>query len=447
MRWEPKQSTLLIATLALILLINSAWSAPVTPPAKQWFSDIYIWVGLSIAISASFLGLAYMAGKLFQLNMLDAWVKIEIQELGAAIIIAVFCVAMIATADSAATFLTGQPPGTKVGDAANSAIGMVYNDGQALYLKLSEAYFNIAKVASYSYTAGINLGPVSTSISDSPAAGLYPLVTEVGSAMDSTANLMLFLAAQQSFIIFFVNASLVMLPIGIFMRSFSLTRKVGGVVLAAVIASSVIYPAVFLASQEIYKTYQSDLQFYTSKISVRDPGNPPLASVVCSPAMQSFVESPLGALAAGLGSAFGGGGSQIGGAIGGLATEIAGSQLTGENGWKIIICRLTGLDLIWPACEPTITLIFVLVKSGFGMIMYPFLSSYVGAGPSGIGSGAMAMDYLQPLQLYALPAVSKFTVLVLVFSLIPIIIAMVLLRNLAILFGGEPQLYGISKLV
>jgi hypothetical protein len=38
-------------------------------------------------------------------------------------------------------------------------------------------------------------------------------------------------------------------------------------------------------------------------------------------------------------------------------------------------------------------------------------------------------------------------VLSLVFSLIPVIIAMSLLRNLAITFGGEPQLYGISRMI
>src|SRR3989344_2654820 len=317
MRWEREIGTLLLVTFALVLLSQEAHAA------TQWFSDIYIWMGLAIIISSAFLGMAYMAGKLFQINTLDAWVRIEIQELGAAMVIAVFCVAMVATADSAAAFLTGQPAGTKIGEAAKGSIDGVYADGKKLYEKLGSAYFNIAKIAAYSYTAGLNTGPISTSISSSPASGLYPLVTELGGAMDSVANLLLFLAAQQAFIIFFANASQVMLPIGVFMRSFSLTRKVGGVVLAAVIASAVIYPAAFSVSHEIYQPFKNDLAFTTDKISVKAPGNPPLTGVVCSPSMQYFIESPLGGLAAALGGVIGGsGGSQIGGSLGGLAMEL-----------------------------------------------------------------------------------------------------------------------------
>jgi hypothetical protein len=59
----------------------------------------------------------------------------------------------------------------------------------------------------------------------------------------------------------------------------------------------------------------------------------------------------------------------------------------------------------------------------------------------------MISGFYEPLRAYALPAVAKFSVLSLVVFFIPLIIAMVMLRNLAIVFGGEPQLYGISKLV
>jgi hypothetical protein len=48
---------------------------------RPWFEGIYLWVGLAVMISAGFIGLAYMAAQLFRISMMDAWVKIEIQEL------------------------------------------------------------------------------------------------------------------------------------------------------------------------------------------------------------------------------------------------------------------------------------------------------------------------------------------------------------------------------
>ncbi|MCX6773143.1 MAG: hypothetical protein NTV88_05250 [Candidatus Micrarchaeota archaeon] len=461
MRWEPKPSILLIATLALVLLANSAHAAPVTP----WFSDIYLWVGLSIAISASFLGLAYMAGKLFQLNMLDAWVKIEIQELGAAMIIAVFCIAMVATADSAAAFLTGQP--SHIGDFAKGSIQKVYNDGRDFYRALGDVYFDIAKVASYSYSAGITPGYVSYSISASPGAGLYPLVTEIGGAMDSVANLMLFLIAQQALIIFFVNASVVMLPVGIFLRCFSLTRKVGGVVLAAVIGASVIYPASFAISDAIYKPYSPHLAASTHNLNViagsLDPGNPPLTGVVCNPAMQYFIQSPLGFAGALIGMVFQNGGG-VGGAIGMITSEIGAGLLSGETGWQIIVCPLvcatpcaatvgTGCAQCLAKCYIDVQNTFVDIKSFYPIAMYPLLTSYVGGGvgllPLGNywGGNTIVPKYFEPVRQFALPEAAIFGVLTIVYSIIPIIISMTLLRNLAVTFGGEPQLYGISKLV
>jgi hypothetical protein len=99
-------------------------------------------------------------------------------------------------------------------------------------------------------------------------------------------------------------------------------------------------------------------------------------------------------------------------------------------------------------CEPcrwAVFTSFYILKSTFPIAIYfhdllPF-AQQIGS-PEKILKG-----YYAPLLNFALPATAKYVVLSLMVFLIPLIIAMVLLRNLAIAFGGEPQLYGISKLV
>lgn len=464
MRWELEKSALLLFTLAFMLLVPllnaQSGCKPIGEvcsanteccsancefnrcgPSRPWHEGIYVWVSLAVITSAAFIGLAYMAAKLFQLNVLDAWVKIEIQELAAGVIIAVFCIALVASVNASAGFLISAPPGgtpaPNVGEMAKGALQGIYDDGRALYGKLGEAYFEIARIAAFSYTAGVGLGVVSLSYSSSPASGLYPLVSEVGAAMDAVGNLLLFLAAQQSFIIFFINASQVMLPVGIFLRCFSLSRKIGGVVLAAVIASSVIYPAAFAISNEVYKGFRSDLRTTTAGIQVEKTGNPPTTGLVCNSLMKEFIESPLSLLAAVLTSGLGDFASKA-------ATLLVATLLGGEIGWSIVICLpLQFLGVPYGACALWVTKIYVLIKSLFPVIVGGFLASY---SPE-LGGADIHSSYFAPLQNYAVPAVAKFGVLSLVFSLIPVIIAMSLLRSLAVTFGGEPQLYGISKII
>ena len=412
MRWMGEARRFWPVVFSLILLAGALHSAS---PGSISYDNIYMWVGLSVAIAAAFLGLAYMASRLFSLQMLEAWVKIELQELMASLVIAVLCVALIASLDSASQFLTKE----NAIDAAGSFLKTVYSDGQTIYLQVGRLYYNAARISSYSYTAGLSAVYMSTSISSSPAAGLSALIGEIGQGMDSVASFMLLAAAQYSFLQFFRTAAAVMLPVGIFLRSFSLTRKVGGMLLAAVIAAAVVYPASFIVSNEVYSVFSSQMLAKVTQMPLVDPGNPPATGLICNPYMQTFVASPI-------------------------------PLVGGELGWSTIICTpVCALSTVafaacWDGCYNVIQIVYMIIKAAFPVIMYPFLSHYVSTSAT---PAQLVANYYDPAFNNALPAVTQYAVLSLVVFLIPLIIAMVLLRSLAITFGGEPQLYGISKLV
>ncbi|MFA6214355.1 MAG: hypothetical protein WC717_03690 [Candidatus Micrarchaeia archaeon] len=393
------------------------------PPAASgnWYDNIYVWAALAVIMASAFLGLAYMASQLFSVRVLEAWVKIELGELVKSMLIAVFCVALIASVNGASAFLSGEDGSTDVISSAQAFMYRLYGDGKALYTKLAVAYFNIAKVASYSYTAGMAdpFGYATVSYSSSPASGMSPLVGEVGQALDSVANFMLLAASQAAFLKFFGSASIVMLPVGIFLRSFSFTRKLGGTLLAATIAAVVIYPSAILLSREVYGTFSQDLLSDIAKVEVEPAKNPPSAEIVCNPVQQYFVQSPL-------------------------------PFLGGEIGWWVIvatpICALSGPGFI--SCMigmyQTISYVFGLLKAIFPFIIYTTVFITMELDTT---LDKLMENYYDPLQQFALPAVAKFSVLSLVAFLIPIIISLSLLRALAAAFGGEAQLYGLSKLV
>jgi len=384
-------------------------------------------------MASAFLGLAYMASQLFQLPMLEAWVKIELGELVKSMVIAAFCIALLASVNGAAAFLSGEDSNsqTTVAGSAGSFMRVLYNDGQTLYLKLALIYFNVAKVASFSYSAGLSLGGyASVSYSSSPAAGLSPLLGEIGQAMDTVGNFMLLASAQAAFLRFFTTASTVMLPVGIFLRSFSFTRKVGGTLLAATIAAAVIYPSSILLSREVYLTFADEMKGGNNFADVKVPNakNPPSADVVCNPDVQKFVRSPI-------------------------------PLVGGETGWWITVCIPVCLIVaaastvgfaaafatcFMETCKNVINIVFMILKALFPVLLW--LSVFMPF-ENHLSPTQLIKEFYEPLQQFVLPAVVKFSVLSLVTFIIPIIITLSLLRNLATAFGGEAQLYGLSKLV
>lgn len=386
-----------------------------------WYDDLYMWTGFAVLIASAFIGMAYMLSQLLRLPVLEAWVKIELHELVSGMVLAVLCIALVASVNNASQFLSGSSaPDVIQAARADFLRAELYADGQALYQNLVAAYFEVAKITSYSYTAGLTVGIMSLGFSSSPAAGLSPLQGQLGQGIDGVANFMLLAAGQSAFLLFFSKAAVFMLPVGIFLRSFSLTRKVGGVVLAGVIATSVIYPASMLLTREIYDGFRPGLQSMISQVRVDSAPDPPLSSVVCSDIMKIFVSSPL-------------------------------PVIGGEMGWFLSFCLtigwIPGMQFFCSAAwYKILEVMFYIVNAVFPIVMYALLLVGVARFESN-NWGSIMSGYYDPLNNYAMPAIAQYSVLSLMSFLIPMIITMSLLRNLTVMFGGEPQLYGISKLV
>ena len=170
-----------------------------------------------------------------------------------------------------------------------------------------------------------------------------------------------------------------------------------------------------MVSREIYDNYRPAMRSAFAGISVPDPGNPPLTGVVCSPAMQTFLMSPL-------------------------------PFVGGEMGWFMLTCLAVGwIPGMQFFCSNVffniLQISFEIIKTTFGAIVgLTVLLPY--AGHLADFSGNVIPNYYTPLQQFAMPSIVQYSVLSLVVFLVPVIIAVTLLRNFALLFGGEPQTTG-----
>jgi hypothetical protein len=397
---------------ALLAGIAFAQMAPSVLLVADW--QVFAWWGFLIA--ALFIGLAYMAAKLLENPAIEAWVRIEAGELFISLIIIVLLLSLNTGANALTQMLTGDP---SYQAAANSYLEEFRNAAGDLYNRMAEVSFRVNKAVGFSFSA--SYAPfdfISFTASAAPRSGMGELLGAVNNAMDSLSLTILFLEAQRLFLIFFLNAAVITFPLGIVLRTFPLTRKLGAVVLAAAVATAVVYPLGLVVSKQIYNAYSPSILEKAVKLpdQVPDIGRPSVLGVsvvelYCDPLMQQFT------------SAFG----------------------MGEVFYDFVICTpacaltLFAGPVCFETCKRIVEGLYHFVTTGFSAAMMLPLSHYV--------TKVDAEAYFNAVNDTALPAITNTIVLSIVLSLLPIIASVVMLRSLAVAFGGDAQLYGLYKIL
>lgn len=399
----------------------------------QWGLDatLYAFLAMAVVLSAVFIGLAYMASQLFNAPALGAWVKIEVQELVVSAIIVVFLVAMVASINGAVAFSTGEE---NAYEAAINYLEGTRDLGLLLQEKLLKVGFEINIAAGFSYSTAISITPIKVggNWSSAPFSGMGGLAGAVGNAVDSVSLTVLLISAQKVFLVFFMSVASIIMPLGIALRTFPITRKMGALLLAAGVGTAVVYPTAIVVSKEIYTAYSPIMK---NKVENADApgvlphlGRPPTSDLLCNPTVQ-FIASGFG---------------------------------LGEIGWWLSICSVScsihaavkcaASNIGYAACFAAYfqQCFFVTCKQATDKWYSIGTSAYA------VSMGTFAREYLRDADVegyfeaandYALPAATEYIMLMLVLFLIPIIFTIVLIRNFAALFGGESQLYGLFKLV
>jgi hypothetical protein len=395
---------------ALLLIAIASLSYAALPGETIAFT---ICLPLAVGLAAAIIGLAYMAGQLFHLPGLDAWVKVELQEL----ILSIVLVVLIAAAASGSAFFVGvlsgralAPSYSSLSSEANVALTNMTSDLEATYRHSTRVLYNLNKVVGFSYSVSLSVFAVSGTYSWAPRSGLGPLAGAMINGMNSISNTLLLMEAQRIFLqLLAVVIPGFVLPAAVVLRTLPQTRKMGSTLIAVSIAGWLVYPAAVLFTSEIYNQIKVSAggNFPNLGWDVRDIGSPPAQGLLCSKYVTVFA-------------------------------------IVGEEGWSHIICDPLLATVIlapaYPACVVIVKYTYMAIVAGLPFYFGHVLNAYMQEGIS-------TAEFFDPIFKVALPEITKLIVLDISLSIASMAITLSALRSIAGALGGEVQLYGLTKII
>lgn len=200
-------------------------------------------VVLALLIGYFLAALGYMAASFFRMPELEAWAKNELAEVSASAFFAANAIFFIGLIDAAAVELMGKDYFTMAANFLNLLSG----ETTAIMAELMRAQF----ILGFSSMLGVQFGmqiPVVIGFIV-PGIAAYPLVgagviTTALATYGNAATMSLMSALGMAVLLEFINryALTVMLPAGIVLRCFTLTRRLGATLMAIAVGLYVFYP-------------------------------------------------------------------------------------------------------------------------------------------------------------------------------------------------------------
>ncbi|MFH1520570.1 MAG: hypothetical protein ABID61_02920 [Candidatus Micrarchaeota archaeon] len=224
--------------LLLLLLLPTIFASSISPLGKD---DIMLMVPLTVMIIIALLAITRMISNAISNPKLDAWVKTEIRELVAALII----ISALTGATLAATGL-GKVL-TNENDAVAAAIDIIdtkwidkFDDA---FKTTIVAAGKIKSAATYSPSMSIPLWFVSLSYTTNPLAGAMLLLTPLTMSVQALTNA-IFLSEGMRLLLSYsaVITPQILLPGAFIVRLIPFTRKLGNTLIALAIALHVFLP-------------------------------------------------------------------------------------------------------------------------------------------------------------------------------------------------------------
>ncbi len=235
-----KQILMYIA-LALLLFTGSAHAADAC--GVVFSSDMLSIFALGILISVLLISLWYMAGMFLGSPDIEATMKLELQQVGLTLVIALIIGGSLQVLCNVNITPEGLDVGTKenlISTVDKNLLGATKTTLNA-YLDMSQGIFDYAKVGSIYggiSSVGVSIMFAPFSIYSSVAQAISP-VTQM--------TLIAYFSLVFQYSLFKMTQSAVflyLLPIGLTLRAFPISRKFGGVLVAVCLGMSFIYPLV-----------------------------------------------------------------------------------------------------------------------------------------------------------------------------------------------------------
>ncbi len=230
-----------------------------------------------LALSVVLISLAYMVGWAFGLDKLKGWAKHEIGEVIACVLILVLIKAFAVSADQTVDVLVKwiDPLGYQTlcgvqGTAPHGYQGMpchmrvatnfvlsIFYETASFFKAIGIAYSLVSYIATFSITFHLNgIGVVLASVGVPTSFGFGGARVKVDfySYVFSYLTKLLIILRFEEIILRFIVFALfpVLLPLGIALRGFFLTRRLGGLLIAIALALYYVFPMFFVFGDAVY---------------------------------------------------------------------------------------------------------------------------------------------------------------------------------------------------
>ncbi|VVB66385.1 Uncharacterised protein [Candidatus Gugararchaeum adminiculabundum] len=377
-------------------------------------------------VSILVVAISFMASRIFQSPHLEAFAKVEFREAVISILLVSLLASLIVPlADNFGSLFyeqyAAQIPTAMGAPVSQSAtvfgstvevrnyfkMAYAYLDESSdymarMYLRLLEAEKILVKYTTFSYNIATPGWYVAGIFSMSPSGGISLVSIGVSQGVNALSNGVAFNTAEKLFLkIFEYNAFRFLLPLGILMRAFSITRKLGSTIIAIAIGMYIVFPlTVVLAGNIYYSVPRIDPS------AVALPKDlPPPPKYMCDQTMQFMIS--------------------LGQWLWTLIKCIP--QCAGPHFW---IC-------FW-GCHAGVMVWFNWLSMGFLIAAVPTLIAYANISVSQV---------YWPLANSVLPAVARISAITFILPILSIFITVTSITNISKMIGGDTNIIGLFKIV
>lgn len=438
---------------------------------------------IALATAISIIALSFMAGEFFSMPTLRGFAKAELYELGVTAVVIAISVMLITPGGPFDMITRGfLDPGTPADRACKEwksihgqydpvsgnypdgnlafahadyfigcrvdfltqmtsalTLGILDTNSGIMIAKLTTAYMNLMLMEFFmGFLSTVNfhltiLTPILIGIDIGlpPHAGLTPLLEFNTTLTDMVGSTIAAMTAKKMLLNFIEeNAIGVFLVLGIFLRALPFTRKTGSTIIAIVFAAYFVFPTSVLLNQQIWRAIENPpgppgcLEVGTACTADSEccSGNCAMGAGRCAAMLSDFdhVKSFIN-------TCYGKSEDEIRDSLDSQAQHQQAQleQYFDDQGEEAVSTRTTSR-----------------LKSSLGtagnVIVGPMLSMNIP-----IGSGPLTFGFVEK----AMNDMGRLMLIILIFTVIEILLTITLMKDFAIMIGGEPRVLGISKLV
>ncbi|MCX6777343.1 MAG: hypothetical protein NT157_00475, partial [Candidatus Micrarchaeota archaeon] len=259
--------------------------------APNW--DAWIpFVLIALLIGYLLAAIAYMVSHLITSPELYAWAKNEFYEVSASawfVGSAIFFIGVL-------NLMLVELGGMNLVETASLYTARVSSDILAIYSVIVQGLFALG-LFSYlgaQFGIGVPIGPIIIGIQGGayPFGGLVPVMQALGTVTNMLSFGMFAIILQRTLLEFISDTMLrILLPIGIFLRCFTLTRKIGATLMALAIGLYVVYPLTLIMNAEIYASVPRLPQVeYNKNFPIKDFDVSPWMGVAMGPDFKKYCQ-------------------------------------------------------------------------------------------------------------------------------------------------------------